>query len=97
MVVLKSQPATLGKIIDVSAGGLSFRYIYERQRLNHTTRLDISQVESGFFLSRAAFKTVSTGKISDFVQRFGVQFNGLNRRQRTRLAKFIEDSAIEAV
>ncbi len=90
IVVLKSDPPTLGKIIDISMDGLSFRYIHNLERLNQTRVLDIYQSKGGFYLGRAEFSTVSSAQISDFVGRLGVQFRGLSRRQRSRLKKFIE-------
>lgn len=95
VVVLKSHPATMGKLIDISMGGLSFRYIHNRERLDQTSVLDIYQSKDGFYLGRAEFNTVSIAKISDFVRRFSVQFRGLNRRQRARLEEFIEDFPID--
>ena len=97
IVVLKSYPSTMGKLIDISMDGLSFRYIHNLERLDRTTVLDIFQSNTGFYLGRAAFDTVSSEKISDFVRRLSVQFKGLSRRQRARLENFIEDCAIDGV
>lgn len=95
IVVLKSYPSTLGKLIDISMDGLSFRYIHSIERLDRTTVLDIFQSQAGFYLGHAAFNTVSSAKISDFVRRLSVQFKGLNRNQKSRLEKFIEDCTID--
>ena len=93
--MLKSYPSTMGKIIDISREGLAFRYIHNLEWLDQTNFLDIFQAKSGFYLGRAQFKTVSNAKISDFVQRLGVQFSGLNRGQQKRLARFIEEATID--
>ncbi len=95
IVVLKSHPPTMGKIIDISLDGLSFRYIHSLERLNQTNMLDIFRAENRFFLGRAEFTTVSNGEISAFVQRLGVRFKGLNRWQKHCLEKFIEESTID--
>ena len=95
IVVLKSYPSTMGKLIDISMDGLSFRYIHNLERLYQTTVLDIFQSNAGFYLGRAAFDTVSSEKISDFVRRLSVQFKGLSRNQKFRLEKFIEDCTID--
>ena len=95
IVVLKSYPSTLGKLIDISMAGLSFRYIHNPERLDQTTVLDIFQSQAGFYLGRAGFETVSSEKISDFVRRLSVQFKGLNRNQKSRLEKFIDDCTID--
>ena len=97
IVVLKSYPSTMGKLIDISMDGLSFRYIHNLERLDRTTVLDIFKSNTGFYLGRAAFDTVSSEKISDFVRRLSVQFKGLSRRQKARLQNFIEDCAIDGV
>jgi len=94
IVVLKSHPATMGKLIDISMDGLSFRYIHSLERLDQTSLLDIFLSKGGFYLGRAEFTAVSNAKISDFVRRFSVQFRGLRRGQRSRLERFIEDHTI---
>ena len=94
IVVLKSGPSTLGKIIDISMEGLSFRYLHNPERLSHTTVLDIFQIGSGYCLERAAFKTVFTEKSAEFGKKFHVQFSRLNRRQKSNLKKFIEKSTL---
>ena len=95
IVVLKSYPSTLGKLIDISMDGLSFRYIHNLERLDRTTVLDIFQSQAGFYLGRATFDTISSEKISDFVRRLSVQIKGLNRNQKSRLEKFIEACTID--
>ena len=87
----------MGKLIDISMEGLSFRYIHSLERLDQTSVLDIFQSTGGFFLARAEFRAVSNAKISDFVARLSVKFRGLSRRQRSRLKKFIEDCTIDSV
>lgn len=84
----------MGKLIDISMEGLSFRYIHGLERLNQASVLDIFQSKGGFYLGRTEFVAVSSSKISDFVRRFSVRFTGLSRRQRSRLKKFIEDFTI---
>ena len=75
--------------------GLSFRYIHNLEHLNQTSELDIFHANAGFYLGRASFETISSEKISDFVRRLSVQFKGLNRSQKLRLEKFIENCTID--
>ena len=96
IVVLKSHPSTMGKLIDISMDGLSFRYIHNLERLSQTNVLDIFQSKIGFYLECAEFNTIASAKISDFVRKFSVQFSGLSRRQKSRLEKFIEDCTIDS-
>ncbi len=94
IVVLKSHPPTLGKIVDVSLDGLSFRYLHDPLRLRHTGVLDIFRVGGGFCLEKAVFKIVATEKMDAFAERFHIQFKGLNRRQKVKLKKFIENTTL---
>jgi len=89
IAVLKSHPPTLGKIIDISNKGLSFRYVHNQERLTHTTELDIFLVGSPFYLRGAIFNIVSKKMIAENVRRLGVQFDKLSRRQLHQLQKFI--------
>ena len=97
IVVLRSRPSTLGKIVDVSLDGLSFRYLHDPERLRHTGVLDIFKIGSGFCLEKAAFKIVASEKTDALAERFHIQFSGLNRRQRSKLKKFIENTALEVL
>ena len=89
IAVLKSHPPTLGKIIDISNKGLSFRYVHNQERLTHATELDIFLVGRRFYLRGAIFNIVSKKMIEENVRRFGVQFDKLSRRQVHQLEKFI--------
>lgn len=89
IAVLKSHPPTLGKIIDISNKGLSFRYVHNQERLTHATELDIFIVGHRFYLKGAVFNIVSKNMIAANVRRLGVQFDRLSRRQIQQLENFI--------
>lgn len=89
IAVLKSHPPTLGKIIEISNKGLSFRYVHNQERLTHATELDIFIVGQRFYLKGAVFNIVSKNMIAENVRRLGVQFDRLSRRQIQQLENFI--------
>ena len=89
IAVLKSHPPTLGRIIDISNKGLSFRYVHNQERLTHATELDIFLVGRRFYLKGAIFNVVSKKMIAENVRRLGVEFDKLSRRQIHQLEKFI--------
>ena len=94
IAVLKSHPPTLGKIIDISNKGLSFRYVHNQERLIHATELDIFLVGHRFCLKGAIFNIVSKNMIAKNVRRLGVQFDRLSRRQIQQLENFIASYTI---
>jgi len=86
----------LGEIIDISKGGLAFRYIDIGDRPTGSFELDISFKETGFRLEKVAAKTISDLQITkDFpysstkMRRQGVQFGGLTGKQISLLDHFI--------
>jgi hypothetical protein len=89
IAVLKSHPPTLGKIIDISHKGLSFRYVHNQERLTHANKLDIFLVGRRFYLKGAIFNVVSKDMLAENVRRLGVEFDKLSRSQIHQLEKFI--------
>ena len=84
-----------GQIIDVSMGGLGFRYAGSEEPSNG--ELDIVLNEREFFLGRMPFKTVSdfemtsvVGPSSITMRRSGVEFRKLTEKQRSQLRYFIQ-------
>ncbi len=91
----------LGEIIDISKGGLAFRYIDIGDRPIGTFELDISFKKTGFRLEKVPAKTISDLVITkDFpysstkMRRQGVQFGELTVKQITLLDHFISEYTI---
>jgi hypothetical protein len=87
----------VGKIIDVSTGGLAFLYTAARMHEDEPRKLDIILADSRFSLREIPFKTVSDVEIPvecpvGFMtpRRRGVQFGHLTENQRLELAYFIQ-------
>jgi hypothetical protein len=86
----------LGEILDMSIGGLSFRYLATENPSSRPSTLDIFLNEGDFRLNDLSFETVSdfgTHKIpfvSVTMRRRGVQFVGLTNNQTSRIEYFIQ-------
>jgi hypothetical protein len=94
----------LGKIIDMSMGGLAFRYIAEGSA--NGLHLDIFLKEHNFYMGKVQFKIIGDFeidnkvlyKISDGVvprrrtiRRGSVQFGDLTRQQEAELGHFLQN------
>ena len=84
------------QIIDISKGGLSFRYIPFREDLKRSTELDILTRDTLFSLEKIPFRTVSDSEINDesassyTLRKHGVQFGALTPSQIFQLDYFIQ-------
>lgn len=86
----------LGEIINVSRGGLAFRYVSGKDLSNESMELDICLPDEGFYMGKVPFDTISdlqeTNK-SPFSSgphsRCGVQFGELTLNQVSQLEHFI--------
>ena len=87
----------LGQIMDISMGGLAFRYVpYEGQA--DGLSLDIFSTDGGFFLAHVPFATVADFEMPDrkppycaAMRRRHVQFENLTHDQMSRLESFIQN------
>ena len=95
---LRGQISKLGQIIDISKGGLAFRYIDTGDPPNESSELDIFLAEIGFHLEKIAFKTISDSEADREhpfstikMRRRGVQFTVLKQDQISQLEYFIQN------
>jgi hypothetical protein len=100
-VVVRPQFTKLGQIIDISRGGLAFRYTLTGGEMSGSVELDIFLTGDGFYLERVPFKTVSDLKMpkklsprSLPMRRCGVQFGDLTHFHISQLAHFIENHTV---
>jgi hypothetical protein len=106
-VSLGSNGSVLGQILDVSMGGLSFRYIGDEAE--NGSRLDIFSTEHDLHLAKVPFKPVKDFEIDNQVlykmggkahphcstmRRGSVKFHKLSRKQRSELKKFLQAHAV---
>ena len=92
----------LGQIIDISKGGLAFRYIDTGGPPNGSHELDIFLAENGFHLEKVACKTISDSEAEREhpfstikMRRRGVQFRALKKYQTSQLEYFIWNHTTE--
>jgi len=98
--VLGPDAVKLCHLIDISKGGLSFRYFVDTNGMEETVfELDILGGED-FYLERVPIRVVSDILLEDdspfssiAMRRRGVQFGTLTQRQKEQVEYFISDSS----
>ena len=106
-VSLGSNGSVLGQILDVSMGGLSFRYIGDASE--NGSHLDIFSTEHDFHLGKVPFKAVKDFEIDNRVlykiggkahphcrtmRRGSVKFHKMSRKQRSELKSFLQNHSV---
>ena len=96
IVALKPQANILGQMIDIGMGGLSFRYIENREPPGYTDELVILVASQHFFLDKVSFKIVSDIEIENNIsfssirmRRCSVEFVRLSLEQAALIQNFI--------
>jgi hypothetical protein len=94
--VFNAKPAKLGKIDNISMGGLMFHHADNKEQLSQALVLDILLADCGFYLANIPFKTIADIVIPDEVssdaieiRQVRIQFQKLNTIQLARLKNFI--------
>jgi hypothetical protein len=110
-ISLGSDDRVLGQIIDISLGGIAFRYMGS-EKLPDESHLDIVLTEGDLYLSKVPFKTISDYEIPNTVlcktvdpmprscrtmRRSGLQFGELTPDQRVQLEYYLLNYAIGEV
>jgi len=90
----------VGPVIDISMGGLSFRYVDGKETTNGSY-INILLTEANFYLENVPVKTILDCEIPDksassaiAMRRGGLQFGGLTHNQASQLKFFIENYSI---
>jgi hypothetical protein len=94
-VDLRIRPIKVGKIVDISRGGLAFRYIDVAEGLKEAFELDMYSRHNEFRMEKVPVKTIwdreTAGELS-FSTRTrlrGVQFGKLTQNQFSELERFL--------
>ena len=94
--VFNAKPTRLGKIDNISMGGLMFYHVDSKVKLNQAVVLDILLADIGFYLANIPFKTITDIVIpsevsSDSIElrQVRLQFQKLNLNQQASLNNFI--------
>ena len=98
LIELRSYRGKLGEIIDISKGGLAFRYIDIGDRPKGSFEVEIFLKETGFRLEKVPARTVSDLKTTKYfpysstkTRRQGVEFGELTHNQISKLEHFIKN------
>jgi Tfp pilus assembly protein PilZ len=91
--LLNAPFSEMGEIIDISMGGLSFRYTSDRALPKGSLALDILCVDDGFHVAKVPVSTVAESVVSGEVRRRGVQFDRPTDRQLSQVRYFIQTYA----
>ena len=90
----------LGQVIDMSMGGLAFRYIDTEGETSGPCELDIFTADSNFYLHEIPFKNISDFEMDNVpslasirMRRCGLQFGELTQSQIFDLEYFIQNHA----
>ena len=104
LIEVRSHQGKLGEIIDISKGGLAFRYIDIGDRPKGSFELDIILKESGFRLEKVPARTISDFRAtkhfpfsSTKTRRQGVEFGELTQKQSSQLEHFIRNYTTDEV
>ena len=100
--VFNAKPTKLGKIDNISMGGLMFHHADSKEQLSQAVVLDILLADCGFYLANIPFKTITDVVIPDEVfsdaieiRQVCLQFLKLNAFQQARLEDFIMNHGTE--
>jgi len=100
--VFNAKPVKLGKIDNISMGGLTFHHADSKEQLSRALVLDILLADCGFYLANMPFKTITDVVIPDEVfsdaieiRQVRLQFQRLNAVQRSRLKDFLLNHGTE--
>lgn len=96
-VAFKPHDTRLGEIIDISMGGLAFRYLATKEPSNGSSKLRIFLTEGDSYVNEVLFETITdfgTYEIpftSLTMRRSGVRFGNLTQEQMSQLKYFIHN------
>ncbi len=100
--VFNAKPVKLGKINNISMGGLMFYHADSKEKFSQALVLDILLADCGFYLANLSFKTITDVVIPDEVfsdaieiRQVRLQFQLLNAIQQARLKDFIMNHGTE--
>jgi hypothetical protein len=102
--LLRARGSKLGRVIDISKGGLAFRYVSVGQRLKGPLELDLLSHQYDYRIDKIPVKIITDLELankkafkSTTLKRVGVQFGKLTREQKSKLEHFIKDYTLEEV
>jgi hypothetical protein len=99
--VLGPHANKVGRVVDISLGGLAFRHVDRKAPLSGLNQLDVFMVDGDFHVNNIPFQTVSDyevvkgGPLTSLTTRqSGLRFGRLTPTQRTLLEYFIKNHTL---
>jgi hypothetical protein len=99
--VFNANPSKLGKIDNISMGGLMFHHVDNKVKLGRSLVLDILLVDCGFYLANLLFKIITDVVVPDEIysnaiewRQVRIQFLKLNTLQQAKLNTFIVNRSV---
>ncbi|UCD86765.1 MAG: PilZ domain-containing protein [Desulfobacterales bacterium] len=96
-ILLGPDSTKLGRLIDISMGGLAFSHVARTRPPDELFELDLFLVEGDFYLDKVPYEIISDFKTYDnhfgsiTMRRCGVQFGSLTQSQISELEYFIQN------
>ena len=94
--VFNARPVKLGKIANISMGGLMFQYAFSNTNIDEALVLDILSADCGFYLANVPYITISDVVLPEDIpdesiemRQVRLQFQSLSHQQQARLKDFI--------
>jgi hypothetical protein len=91
----------LGEIIDISKGGLAFKYLVGENQIKEAVELDIILAHNGFHIKKLPCKTISDFEIINEIyfsslkmRQHSIEFGELDNNQISELDYFIKQHTI---
>jgi hypothetical protein len=108
MVALRYSSTKIGRVKDISKGGLSFEHIYEEELNREPSKKGILIWVNGFWMSTVSCRVVydipiptpaeyQSLSIRLITRRCGIQFEALSEDQKAQLDLFLKTYTKEAV
>lgn len=96
--------ANVGNVVDISMGGIGFRYLASEYEPSGSFELEIFSADRNFYMEKVPFKTISDFEMvndvlcsSLIMRRSGIQFGELTDKQISQLEYFIQNLTIGEV
>jgi hypothetical protein len=99
-IVLGPHSSKVGRIIDISMGGIAFRHVDKEEPSNRLNQVDLFHIDSDFCLKNLPCETVSELETyespfgSFIIREYAVQFRDLTPHQLSQLEYFIRSHTI---
>jgi|GEM_PF-641119 len=100
--VFNAKPVKLGKIDNISMGGLMFQHVNSQTQLSQTLVLDILLADCGFYLAKLSYKIIIDIVVPEDIpddsiemRQVRLQFQKLSAYQRARLKFLIMNHGTE--